>query len=331
MKKIIIHFLFVASCLSWVLVFILSFIFFSPNQTLQLFNNFLPSSYDLQYSEVMNKGSFLNPILEFSNISIQINDVQVYSANKSHYGFLVSPALIIGKVTMSHIHLEEANILLADYSAQKMPKLKINLDKNISISFHETSLAHLGSEMLINGQLDSLIPGLANGHINISHHGKISNLSIDSDGEDSNFLVNLNTLDWLKFFPNDYLSSSKTMQFGITAIGSLTPKGSSIKGSLNLEESSFSSLTIKKNYGSFFFQSQDGLSILSLKNFLHPFVDEQFPIKFNLRNNTIAIPNLFLSNEVLEFQDSRFSNVVVKDIFATFKSGAMKYSGKLLT
>ncbi|MDC3398744.1 AsmA-like C-terminal region-containing protein [Gammaproteobacteria bacterium] len=278
----------------------------------------------------MNKGSFLNPILEFSNISIQINDVQVYSANKSHYGFLVSPALIIGKVTMSHIHLEEANILLADYSAQKMPKLKINLDKNISISFHETSLAHLGSEMLINGQLDSLIPGLANGHINISHHGKISNLSIDSDGEDSNFLVNLNTLDWLKFFPNDYLSSSKTMQFGITAIGSLTPKGSSIKGSLNLEESSFSSLTIKKNYGSFFFQSQDGLSILSLKNFLHPFVDEQFPIKFNLRNNTIAIPNLFLSNEVLEFQDSRFSNVVVKDIFATFKSGAMKYSGKII-
>ena len=330
MKKIIIHFLFVASCLSWVLVFILSFIFFSPNQTLQLFNNFLPSSYDLQYSEVMNKGSFLNPILEFSNISIQINDVQVYSANKSHYGFLVSPALIIGKVTMSHIHLEEANILLADYSAQKMPKLKINLDKNISISFHETSLAHLGSEMLINGQLDSLIPGLANGHINISHHGKISNLSIDSDGEDSNFLVNLNTLDWLKFFPNDYLSSSKTMQFGITAIGSLTPKGSSIKGSLNLEESSFSNLTIKKNYGSFFFQSQDGLSILSLKNFLHPFVDEQFPIKFNLRNNTIAIPNLFLSNEVLEFQDSRFSNVVVKDIFATFKSGAMKYSGKII-
>jgi len=330
MKKIIIHFLFVASCLSWVLVFILSFIFFSPNQTLQLFNNFLPSSYDLQYSEVMNKGSFLNPILEFSNISIQINDVQVYSANKSHYGFLVSPALIIGKVTMSHIHLEEANILLADYSAQKMPKLKINLDKNISISFHETSLAHLGSEMLINGQLDSLIPGLANGHINISHHGKISNLSIDSDGEDSNFLVNLNTLDWLKIFPNDYLSSSKTMQFGITAIGSLTPKGSSIKGSLNLEESSFSSLTIKKNYGSFFFQSQDGLSILSLKNFLHPFVDEQFPIKFNLRNNTIAIPNLFLSNEVLEFQDSRFSNVVVKDIFATFKSGAMKYSGKII-
>ncbi|MDA9027560.1 AsmA-like C-terminal region-containing protein [Gammaproteobacteria bacterium] len=330
MKKIIIHFLFVASCLSWVLVFILSFIFFFPNQTLQLFNNFLPSSYDLQYSEVMNKGSFLNPILEFSNISIQINDVQVYSANKSHYGFLVSPALIIGKVTMSHIHLEEANILLADYSGQKMPKLKINLDKNISISFHETSLAHLGSEMLINGQLDSLIPGLANGHINISHHGKISNLSIDSDGEDSNFLVNLNTLDWLKFFPNDYLSSSKTMQFGITAIGSLTPKGSSIKGSLNLEESSFSSLTIKKNYGSFFFQSQDGLSILSLKNFLHPFVDEQFPIKFNLRNNTIAIPNLFLSNEVLEFQDSRFSNVVVKDIFATFKSGAMKYSGKII-
>ena len=330
MKKIIIHFLFVASCLSWVIFFILSFIFFYPSQTLQVINNYLPSSYDLQYSEVVNNGSFLNPILEFSNLSIQTNDAQVFSANKSHYGFLVSPALIIGKVTMSHIHLEEANILLADYSAQKMPKLKINLDKNISISFYDTSITHLGSEMLINGHLNSLIPGLANGQININHHGKISNFSIDSDGEDSNFLINLNTLDWLKFFSNDYLSLSKTMQFGINAIGSLTPKGSSIKGSFNLEESSFSSLTLKKNYGSFSFQSQDGLSILSLKNFLHPFVDEQFPIKFNSRNNTIAIPNLFLSKAVLEFQDSRFSNVALKDIFAKFKYGAIKYSGEII-
>ena len=330
MKKIIIHFLFVASCLSWVLFFLLSFIFFSPNQTLQALNNYLPSTYDLQYSEVVNNGSFLNPILEFSNISIQINDAQVFSANKSHYGFLISPTLIIGKVTMSNIHLEEANILLADHSAQKMPKLKINLDKNISISFYNTSLEHLGSEMLINGQLNSLTPGLANGQININHHGKISNFSIDSDGEDSHFLINLNTLDWLKFFSNDYLSSSKTMQFGINALGSLTPKGSSIKGSLNLDKSSFSRLTLKKNHGSFSFQSQDGLSTLSLKNFLHPFVDEQFPIKFNSRNNTIAIPNLFLSKAVLEFQDSRFSNVVVKDIFATFKHGAIKYSGKIV-
>ncbi|MDB9826381.1 AsmA-like C-terminal region-containing protein [Gammaproteobacteria bacterium] len=330
MQKIIIHFLFVGSCLSWFLFFILSFILFSPNQTLQVLNDYLPSSYDLQYSEVVNNGSFLNPILEFSNISIQINDAQVFSANKSRYGFLVSPALIFGKVTVSHIHLEEANILMADYSAQKMPKLKINLDKNILISFYDTSIEHLGSEMLINGQLDSIIPGLANGQININHHGKISNFSIDSDGEDSNFLINLNTLDWLKFFSNDYLSLSKTMQFGINAIGSWTPKGSSIKGSLNLEKSSFSSLTLKKNYGSFSFQSQDGLSILSLKNFLHPFVDDQFPIKFNSRNNSIAIPHLFLSKAVLEFQDSRFSNVAAKDIVATFKQGAIKYSGKII-
>jgi len=120
------------------------------------------------------------------------------------------------------------------------------------------------------------------------------------------------------------------MYFGINAIGSLTPKGSSIKGFLNLEESSFSSLTLKKNYGSFSFKSKDGLATLSLKKFLHPFVNQQFPIKFNLRNNTIAIPNLFLSKAVLEFQGSRFSNVAVKDIFATLKHGAIKYSGKII-
>ena len=330
MKKIIIHFLFVASCLSWLLFFILGFIFFFPNKAFQVFNSSLPSSYDLQYSEVVNKGSFLNPILEFSNITMQINDAHVYSAKKSHYGFLISPALIIGEVTMSHIHLEEANILMADYPAQKMPKLKVILDQHISISFQNTSLMHLGSEMLINGQLNSLILGLANGQININHNGKISNLSIDSDGESSNFLVNFNALNWLKFFPNNYTSSLKTIEFGINAIGSLTPKGSSIKGSLNLEESSSSSFILKKNYGSFSFQSKDGLSTLSLRNFLHPFVDEQFPIKFDLRNNTLSIPSLYLSEEVLEFQGSRFSNVAIKDMFANFKNGAIKYSGKII-
>ena len=330
MKKIIIHFFFVASCLSWLLFFILGFIFFFPNQAFQVLNSSLPSSYDLQYSEVVNKGSFLNPILEFSNITMQINDAHVYSAKKSHYGFLISPALIIGEVTMSHIYLEEANILMADYPEQKMPKLKVILDQHISISFQNTSLMYLGSEMLINGQLDSLIPGLANGQININHHGKISNLSIDSDGESSNFLVNFNALNWLKFFPNNYSSSLKTIEFGINAIGSLTPKGSSIKGSLNLEESSSSNFILKKNYGSFSFQSKDGLSILSLKNFLHPFVDEHFPIKFDFINNTLSIPSFYLSEEVAEFQGSRFSNVAIKDMFANFTNGAIKYSGKII-
>ena len=329
MKKILIHFFLAAACFSWLLFFILGLIFFFPNQTFQAFNSSLPSSYDVNYSDLVNKGSFLNPILEFSNIKIKINDVQIYSAKKSQYGFILSPALILGQVTVNHIHIEEANILLEDNSAQKMPKLDIALDKYLSISFQNTSLIHMGSKILINGELDSLLPGLVNGQINLNHHGKISNLSISSDGESSNFLINLNNLNWLQYFPGNYPSSFSTINFGINLIGSLTPKGSSIKGSINVEESSLGSFILKKNHGSFSFQSKDGLSVLSLKNFLHPFVDEQFPIKFNLRNQTLAISDFFLSREVLERKQSGFSNLVIKDIIATFKNGEIKYSGKI--
>ena len=33
---------------------------------------------------------------------------------------------------------------------------------------------------------------------------------------------------------------------------------------------------------------------------------------------------------MLDFQDSRFSNIAVKNIFATFKQGAIKYSGEII-
>ena len=329
MKKILTYFFLITSCLSWLIFFTLGLIFFYPNQSLQAINSALPSNYDFEYSEVINKGSILNPILEFSNLTVQTNDVQVYSAKKSIYGFILSPALMIGEITVNHLYVEEANILLPDNSDPTISKFKISLDTNITLSFKNTFLTFMGSKLLMNGELNSLLPGSANGQITMNHQGKVSNISISSDGEISNFLINLNQLNWLQYLPSNNLSSSKTVNFGVNLIGSWTGNGSAIRGSINLEESSFDSYILKKNHGSFSYQSTDEFAILALNNFLHPFIDEQFPIKFNLSKKTIAISDFFLSQEVLELKEPRFSNLAIKDMVVVLKDGAIKYSGKI--
>ena len=329
MKKILTYFFLITSCLSWLIFFILGFLFFYPDKSLQAINSALPSNYEFEYSEVINKGSFLNPILEFSNLTVQTGEVQVYFAKKSSYGFVLSPALMIGDITINHLYVEEANILLPDNSEPTISKFKINLDTDITLTFKNTSITFMGSKLLMNGELNSLLPGLANGQITMNHQGKVSNISINSDGEISNFLINLNRLNWLQYFPSNNLSSSKTINFGINLIGSWTRKGSAVRGSINLEESSFDSFILKKNHGSFAYQSTDKFAILSLNNFLHPFIDEQFPIKFNLSKKTIAISDFFLSQEVLKLEEPRFSNLAIKNMVVVLKDGAIKYSGKI--
>jgi len=330
MKNFFIYCLLVASLLSWILFFILSFISLLPNQALQSLNASLPSSYDFEYSEVVNGGSFLNPILEFSDIIIRRDDFEFYSAKKSDLGIILSPGLLIGRVTLNHIHIKDANIILPDDSGQRISNLKVILDEDISISIQNTSFSQTTSNILVNGKLSRLLPGLANGQLTINHNGEISNISVNSDGISSNLYINLYKLNWLKYFPNNYPTSSQALNFGLNIIASVTPEGSSAKGSVSIEDTSFDSFILKRNYGSFSFQSIDGQSILSLSNFLHPFVDEQFPIKFDLSKKTIAIPDIFLSKEVLELSNPQFSNLTLKNIFASFQNGAIKYSGEII-
>ena len=329
MKKTLIHFFLAGAYLSWILFFILSFIFLFPNKALQSFNSYLPSSYNFEYSEVVNSGSILHPIFQFSNLKVQKNGTEIYSAKNSYLGITLSPYLIIGRVTINYIHAKDANIFLTRNVEKKISNLKVTLDKNISISFQDVSLTHAETKILVNGKLDSLVPGLANGKITINHNEEISNISINSDGKNSNLFINLYQLNWLQYFPNDYPSSVKAMNFGINFTGSVGPGGLSVDGYVSLQESGFDSFIVKQNRGSFSFQSRNEFSTLTLSNFLHPFVDEAFPIKFNRTKKTIAIPYIFLSEEALELKEARFSNIALKDIVASFSNGSVKYSGEI--
>ena len=119
------------------------------------------------------------------------------------------------------------------------------------------------------------------------------------------------------------------MHMGASLIGSISAQGSSIEGSLKYEETNFGDFDVQKNYGSFIFQSNDQEATLFLQEFLQPFVDEQYPIQFNLKKKSIAIPQIFLNDRVLKQHKPRVLNIALENLFISFDRDAVKYSSEV--
>ena len=91
----------------------------------------------------------------------------------------------------------------------------------------------------------------------------------------------------------------KDLKFKFNAIGELQRNQSIIKGSFEHGELYLQSLNIKPNKGSFVFQSNQDIGALNLTKFLHPFIDEEYPIQVNFSKKSIAFPRFFLSPQIL--------------------------------
>ena len=152
-----------------------------------------------------------------------------------------------------------------------LPIFQIKVSQNITLDIANFSISSMESNLLINGELDSLFPGLANGYLNITHGEHISNFSVSSDGSTSNFLLSLKELNWMQFSLNPMHSPLRSMYFGGTLLGSMNSQGSSLEGSVSYQETNFGSVTAKKNHGSFVFKSNHKVATLLLKRIFTTF------------------------------------------------------------
>ena len=328
MKKLLINLMLGISFLSWILFIVIGLIYIFPNSALRAINS-IPSTYSFEYSNIKNNGTVLNPILTFSDIAVRKNSTLVYAAKESTVGIIYSLSLVLGKVGVNILNIQDARIIMEKEIAGTSTELPVLLHRNLSVNIKNVVIERMGETINVDGSWNGVFPRPTNGQLTIIHKEKISNISVYSDGEKSNFLVNLQTLNWLQLFSNRSFSVMKPIHFGANFIGSIHPDGSAIRGSLNYEETNYNELIVKKNKGSFFFQSRDGLATLSLNKFLHPVIDDQFPIKFDLKNNAIAISKLFISDQVIELQGPRFSNIAFNEIAVLFDANSLTYSGQI--
>ena len=302
---------------------------FLPSLTIKTISSSLPSSYDLSYTNLSNNGSPLQPMLLFNNLKITKNSSTIFEAKKIGIGFPLSFALILGHIEINNIQVEEAFIFNDQSNLKSLLPFKIRPSKKISIDIEEFLISNLESRILLNGRLNSVLPGIANGYFNMLHGEQISNFSISSDGTTSNFLLNLKEFNWLKFFSNPIYKPFSSIHMGASLIGSINAQGSSIEGSLKYQETNFGNFELQKNYGSFVFQSNHHEATLLFKEFLQPFVDEEYPIQFNLKKKSIAIPQVFLNEELIRQYKPRISNIALKNLLISFNQGDFMYTSEV--
>ena len=102
---------------------------------------------------------------------------------------------------------------------------------------------------------------------------------------------------------------------------------SNIRGSFASSSLSLKSLFLNQNKGSFHFHSKNDKGTLTLTEFLHPFIDEEYPIQINLKKKSISVPRVFLSSEILKIEALNLKNLIVENLFISLNTSLPKYSG----
>ena len=327
MKKLLMNSILGISLVSWVLFLAFSFLYFFPNQAIKTVSHSIAFQYNLSYSAIANEGTFRHPLITFSNIVVLKNGDKIFSADQASFGITISPQTLLGNLEVNLLHVKKAYLLIQENIDGASSLLNINIDDNISLDIEDLFLETSNQNLIINAKFNNLLLGSANGELKIIHRNKVSNFSISSDGFTSNFLLNLNTFNWLSIFPSNVLIPVDSINFGINMLGTMNSQGSSLRGSISYEDANFNNFSLQRNHGSFLFQSKNGLASLSLQKFLHPFIDESFPIKLNFIKKSILIPKLYVSDQLVLQRKPKFTNLAVDNFMASLNSGLIKYSG----
>jgi hypothetical protein len=314
--------------ISWLIIIPISAIYFFPDKTLKLFNS--SSHYEFEYSQLTNDGTLLNPILTFKNINVFHDGKEIFSADQSKIGILISRQIFLRRFEINKVLIEHGSFVGNHISQNTRSSLALFPSRAIEISLKNFSYINQDSSTIINGQINGLSIGSANGQLSFSHNNKVSTFSVGSDGKNSRILANLHQNKWLRLIPGQSISNYKDLNFSINFLANINSMHSSIQGSLSYEEISFNLLVLKKNLGSFVFESHGASASLSFNKFLNPFMDEQFPIHINLKNKTLIIPTLFVSNQFLELQSPKVNNLLINNLFISMKDEALLYSGKVI-
>jgi hypothetical protein len=155
----------------------------------------------------------------------------------------------------------------------------------------------------------------------------LSTIAVNGVEDSYRFSLNLQPYDWINLIPTLKNSPIQDLIFQINAVGELQESQSNIKGSFASSGLYLKSLSINQNKGSFHFQSINNIGVLTLTEFLNPFIDDEYPIQINLKKKSISVPRIFLSPEILKIEALKLKNLIIENLFISLNTSLPKYSG----
>ena len=317
-----------AGILSWIFFFFIFLTFLFPSTVIRAIDEYAMPSYSIEFSGLDTSGNALNQNFKFSNIHITYNDMSLLKIKELSLGFSFKPHYIFQPINLNSIAINDGYFFQPFSSDSNSPQsLLFSFDDEISMSFKNFLYQTNNSAIEVNGDLFGQVSRSLSGQLSFLHENKLSTIALDFFEDSYRISLNLHSFNWLSLIPAYNASPFKDLVFQMNALGQFEKDQSSFKGSFESKKIFFKSFSINANKGSFDFQSEKDIGMLKLTEFLHPFVDENYPIQVNFRNRSVGIPRLFLSGEIAESESLRLTNLIVDNLFISFNSLSPKYSG----
>ncbi len=316
------------SITSWIFFLFLIILFFFPGSLIKIIDQHLLTVHSIEFSNLNSSGNALNRNLKFKNLSLKQNERILILAKELELGFSLKPQNLFNFLTVNRIvvkdgYFDNSNILTSNSS----PTSIVNFSEKFSLSFENFKYEIDDSIFEINGDLLGDMSRSISGQLSFLHNDQLSTIAVNRFEGSYRFSLNLHSYEWLNFIPAFNTLPIKDLAFQINALGELQDNQSNIKGSFNSSSLSLQSLSINKNKGSFHFQSKKNIGTLSLTEFLHPLIDEEYPIQINLHQKTLAVPRFFLSPQILQSKTLKIANLIIENFFLSFDAFLPKYSG----
>ena len=316
------------SIISWIFFLFLTILVFFPGSFIKTIDQHVLTTHSIEFSNLKSSGSALNRNLKFKNLSIKQNERVLILTEELELGFSLKPYnflsfLNINSIAVKNGYFDQFNLETRNSS----PSSIVNFSDEILLSFKNFKYKKDESIFEINGEIFGDLSKSISGQLGFLHDGKLSTIAINGSEDSYRFSLNLYPYDWLNLIPAFNTLPIKDLRFQINALGELQDTKSNIRGSFSSSSFLLESLFLNQNKGSFHFQSKNDKGTLILTEFLHPFIDEEYPIQINLKKKSISAPRFFLSPQILEIEALNLKNLVVENLYISLNASLPKYSG----
>ena len=330
MKKLFSIFAICLGILSWIFFLLLAILAFSPWNLIKNIDRYVLPAYSIDFSKLESSGNALNRNLKFYDLYIMHNNSLLIEAKELDLGLSFKPQKLfyffnINNITIKDGYFDQSNTRSSNSSSSSI----INFSEEILLSFENFKYQRNDSLFEINGYLFGDLSRSFDGQLSFLHNNKLSTIAVNALDDSYRFSLNLHSYEWLNFIPSFNTSLIKNLAFQINAIGEFKENKSNIIGSFNSSSLLLQSLSIGPNRGSFHYQSQKNIGLLKLTEFLHPLIDEEYPIQINLKKQSLAVPRFYVSPDTLKIKPFNLSNLIIENFFLSFSSLMPKYSGSV--
>ncbi|MDA8607411.1 hypothetical protein N9L56_02015 [Gammaproteobacteria bacterium] len=316
------------SITSWIFFLFLIILVFSPGSLIKSIDQYVLTTHSIEFSNLKSSGNILNRNLKFKNLSIKKNERVLILAEELELGFSLKPQnpfsfLSINRIDVKDGYFDQFKIDTKNSS----PSSIVNFSDEISLAFKNFKYTKDESIFEINGEIFGNLSKSISGQLSLLHDRKLSTIAVNSFEDSYRFSLNLHPYDWLNLIPALNNLPIRDLIFQVNALGELQESQSNIRGSFASSSLSLKSLFLNQNKGSFHFQSTNNIGVLRLAEFLHPFIDDEYPIQINLKKKSMSVPRVFLSSEILKIEALNLKNLIVENLFISLNTSLPKYSG----